>query len=309
MMTFKDNTQMKHILLAGAFLLCLLTACKKDDDLGDIDNIPGLGGDTWTPGPIDNWIKDSLTVPYNIAVKYKWDQGELELNRTLVPPKEEKIIPVLSSIKKVWIGNYVAEAGEIFMKRLCPKFFVLVGSASYNPDGTITLGTAEGGRRIVLYVLNDFRIKGMSDYTPSDSNNVKMLFHTIEHEFGHILHQNVMYTPDFKRISVGRYTSNWNNVSDETAHQDGFISAYAMSAPDEDFVEMISIMLTEGKAGFDNLVNSITGTSPNGTTAAVAKDKLRQKETIIVNYFNDTWHINFYNLQARTRASIVALIK
>lgn len=289
-------------------LLAILGSCSKDEP-GNVDNIPGLGGDTWEPGPIDNWIRDNLTTPYNISAKYKWDQGELDFNRTLVPPKEEKIIPVLSTIKTVWIDNYVAVAGELFMKRYSPKFFVLVGSPSYNPDGTITLGTAEGGRKIMLYVLNDFRVKGMSDYQPVDSLNVKEMFHTIEHEFGHILHQTVLYTPDFRRISVGMYTANWNNVSNADANADGFVTAYAMSAPDEDFVEMISMMLVEGKGGFDVIVNSITGTSPNGITAEEAKSRLRQKETIVVNYFKDTWNIDFYNLQARTRASIVQLIK
>jgi substrate import-associated zinc metallohydrolase lipoprotein len=286
----------------------MLIACDKDDP-GNVDNIPGLGGDTWEPGPVDLWIRDSLTTPYNISAKYKWDQGELDFNRTLTPPKEEKIIPVLSAIRKVWIDNYVAVAGELFMKQYSPKFFVLVGSPSYNTDGTITLGTAEGGRRIVLYVLNEFRTKTMSGYVPNDSFNVKEMFHTIEHEFGHILHQNILYTPDFKRISAGMYTSNWNNVSNAMANRDGFVTAYAMSAPDEDFVEMISIMLIEGRRGFDDLVNGITGTSPNGTPAEEAKSRLRQKETIVVNYFKDNWNIDFYNLQARTRASVIQLIR
>ncbi|MCW3118287.1 MAG: hypothetical protein JWM28_2369 [Chitinophagaceae bacterium] len=297
------------IKLSVVISLIFFASCRKEDQLTDPGNIPGLGGDVWAKGPIDNWIYDSLTVPYNVTAKYKWDQGELPFNRILVPPKEEKIIPVLSTIKKVWIDNYVAEAGDVFMKKYCPKFFVLVGSPSYNPDGTITLGTAEGGRQIILYVLNDFRIKGMPDYTAADSSNVKEMFHTIEHEFGHILHQTVLYPTDFKLISVGKYTSNWNNVPDGIARQDGFVTAYAQSAPDEDFVEMISIMLVEGKAGFDNIVNGITGTSPNGTTAEVAQSKLRQKESIVVNYFKDVWNINFYNLQLRTRTSIEAIIK
>lgn len=299
---------MKHLKILILLFCTALAGCNKEDALGNADDI-NLGGDTWVKGPIDNWIQDNLTTPLNVSVKYKWDQGELDFNRTLVPPKEEKIIPVLSAIKNVWINNYVAEAGEIFMKRYCPKFFVLVGSASYNTDGTITLGTAEGGRRILLYVLNDFRSKGMTGYVPSDSFNVKMMFHTIEHEFAHILHQTVMYPQDYKRISVGNYTSNWNNVSDNEARRDGFVTAYAMSAPDEDFVEMVSMMLVEGRAGFDNIVNSITQPGPNGTTPEQAKSKLRQKEAMVVAYFNDTWGINFYSLQTRTRASINALIK
>jgi substrate import-associated zinc metallohydrolase lipoprotein len=299
---------MRRVLL---FLcICTMVACKKEDGLDNIDDIPGLGGDTWVKGPVDYWIYDSLTKPYNIAVKYKWDQFELELNKTLVPPREEKVIPVMEAVKKVWINTYVAEAGELFIKKYCPKFFVLAGSASYNTDGTITLGTAEGGRKVVLYVLNDFRTKAMPDYKPSDSSNIKMMFHTIEHEFGHILHQNVMYTQDFKRISTGLYTANWTNVPDAGARRDGFVTAYAMSAPDEDFVEMIAMMLVEGKAGFDKIVNSIpAGTSTNGTTQADAKSKLRQKEAIVVTYFKDVWDIDFYSLQTRVRAAVESLIQ
>src|SRR4051812_47418011 len=179
---------LKHKIYFLIGMLAVLASCKKEDDLGDVSTIPGLGGDSWAATSVDNWIRDTLTVPYNIAAKYKWDQGELDFDKTLTPPDEAKIIPVLSSIKKVWIDNYVAEAGKTFMQKYVPKFFILVGSANWNTDGTITLGTAEGGRRIVLYVLNDFRVKGMPGYVPGDSINIKMMFHTIEHEFGHILH-------------------------------------------------------------------------------------------------------------------------
>lgn len=196
------------------------------------------------------------------------------------------------------------------MRTYCPKFFVLCGSASWNTDGTITLGTAEGGRKIVLYVLNDFRTKAMAGYTPSDSMTIKQMFHTIEHEFGHILHQNVLYPEDFKRITPGFYTANWNNVSDNAARRDGFVTAYSMSAPDEDFVEMISMMLTEGKAGFDKIVNSIpAGSSQNGTTQADAVAKLRKKESTVVAYYKDVWGIDFYRLQSRVRAAVEGLIK
>jgi substrate import-associated zinc metallohydrolase lipoprotein len=275
-----------------------------------VDDIPGLGGDTWVKGPIDNWVYDYLTKPFNISVKYKWDQFELELNKNLIPPREEKIIPVMEAVKKVWIDTYIAEAGEVFMRTYCPKFFVLCGSASWNTDGTITLGTAEGGRKIVLYVLNDFRTKGMPGYVASDSANIKQMFHTIEHEFGHILHQNVLYAEDFKRITPGFYTANWNNVSDNAARRDGFVTAYAMSAPDEDFVEMISMMLIEGRGGFDKIVNSIpAGTSQNGITQAEAKARLRKKETMVVAYFKDVWGMDFYSLQKRVRGAVEGLMK
>ena len=278
-----------------------LLSCGKEKLSGNADDIPGLGGDTWVKGPIDDWILSNLTAPYNVAVKYKWDQSEMEFNKIIVPPDESKIVPVLNAVKQVWIDNYVAETNDLFMKKYCPKFFVLAGSASWNTDGTIILGQAEGGRKILLYQINDFRIKGMDGYEPEDSFNVKQMFHTIQHEFAHILHQNVMYPQEFKQVSVGTYTSNWNNVSDEAAHELGFISAYAMSSTDDDFVEMASIMLVEGRAWFDVMVNNLTD--------AASQTKLRQKEAIVVNYFKDVWNINFYSLQARTRTSITNLLK
>ena len=300
----------KTAIYLSIILMAATAGCKKHTNLGNVDDIPGLGGDTWVKGPIDYWIYDNLTKPFNISVKYKWDQFELELNKDLVPPKEEKIIPVMQAVKMVWIDTYIAEAGDVFMKTLCPKFFVLCGSASWNTDGTITLGTAEGGRKIVLYVLNDFRTKAMPDYTPSDSLTIKQMFHTIEHEFGHILHQHVLYTEDFKRITPGIYTANWNNVSDNAARRDGFVTAYAMSAPDEDFVEMISTMLTEGRGGFDRIVNSIpAGTSVNGTSQTDAIAKLRKKEATVVSYYKDVWGIDFYSLQTRVRSAVESLIK
>lgn len=294
------------ILLAGNFV-----SCTKEDELteADVDNITGLGGDVWTPTAIDKWIYDSLTVPYNIAVKYKWDQSELEFDKTLVPVKEEKVIPMMSAIKKVWISTYVAQTNEQFIKKFAPKFFNLVGSGSYNLDGSATLGTAEGGRKVVLYQANYFRSKGMPGYVPSDSSLVKQMFHTIQHEFGHILHQNILYSPDFKRIGQSFYTSDWINTTDEEAHRDGFVTAYSMSGPDDDFVEMISVMLVEGKAGFDRIVNSIpAGTSPLGTTQAEAVKRLRDKESFIINYYKQVWNIDFRALQARSRAAIEALI-
>src|SRR4028119_2058547 len=104
----------------------LFTSCKKEDfNPADAQNINGLGGDTWAPGPIDQWIYDTLTVPYNISIKYKWDQFEdlSDITKTLVPPKEEYIIPILSAVRKVWINAYIEEAGESFFKMLTPKYF------------------------------------------------------------------------------------------------------------------------------------------------------------------------------------------
>jgi substrate import-associated zinc metallohydrolase lipoprotein len=283
--------------------LVLLFSCRKEDNL-NVEDIPGLGGDTWAKGPIDQWLYDSLVKPYNIATKYKWDQFELDINKTIVPPKEEKIIPVMRSVKKVWMEPYIALGGELFFKTYSPKLVVLAGSANWELDGSITIGTAEGGRKIVLYLLNEFKNRSMPDYVPSDSVILKQMFHVIHHEFGHILDQNIRRPLEFDAVGQGFYTADWINTNDVAARQDGFITAYASSSPFDDFVEMISLMLIEGRSGFSSIVNSISGTSTRGTTAEQAKQKLRLKESIIVNYFKQAWNIDFYALQTRVRTAV-----
>ena len=99
------------------FGLTALVACKKEDPL-NVDNITGLGGDTWVKTPLDQWLYDSLVVPYNIATKYKWDQSELDLNKDIVPPDESKVIPVMSSVSRVWIDPYILQGGEVFFQKI-----------------------------------------------------------------------------------------------------------------------------------------------------------------------------------------------
>jgi len=177
---------------------------------------------------------------------------------------------------------------------------------------SITLGTAEGGRKIVLYGANHFLVRGMAGYTASrDSSFVKQFFlQTIHHEFGHILHQTIMYPIEFKRVNPGLFSgNNWINITDANARRDGFVTAYASSGYDDDFVETIAIMLIEGRAGFDALINRIpAGTSGNGTTQAQAQTYLRQKEALVVSYFRQAWNIDFYTLQARCRTALERFI-
>jgi substrate import-associated zinc metallohydrolase lipoprotein len=277
------HTRYSRLVLL-AFSLVILASCSKEDapNVSQLD----LTGDTWVKGPLDFWLEESFIAPYNIEVKYRFDRYELSLNRTLVPTREDKIIPVMETIKKTWIEPYEQEAGEAFIKKLSPKQFVLVGSPEFNPNGTITLGTAEGGRKIVLFKLNDFEKK--------DTVEVKQMLHTIQHEFAHILHQTVMYPEEYKRITTD-YTASWNDFSLEDARSRGYITEYARSSPNEDFVEMISLMLIEGKAGFNQIVNSAPET---------AQALLRRKEELVVRYFKEVWNIDIYSLQSRTERAI-----
>ena len=261
----------------------LLIGCQKEEVLV----MPTFYDSQVDVNPIDEWIYQNYTAPYNIAVDYRWNPFEVPVFKDLVPVKEEKVIPVMTVVKQTWIEPYLSQAGEAFVKNYAPKQFVLVGSAQFNNDGTTVLGEAESGRKVTLYVINDF--------VNTNVPEVKQLLHTIHHEFAHILHQTVLYPQTYKSITASGYTATWYNTDVQSALDLGFITPYARFNSDEDFVEMVSVMLVKGHDGYEELI---------ANASSEGRISIRKKEAIVVAYFQQTWNINFYELQALTEAAI-----
>ncbi|HVU84447.1 MAG TPA: putative zinc-binding metallopeptidase [Puia sp.] len=287
-------------LLLCICLLAGMVACKKEKFTPLTTPPPGLGGDTWTQDSVDKFIYDSLTVPYNVAVYYKWLPGQLDFPSDITPPDASKVVPVLKALLNVAYAPYNQQTGSAsFLRRYLPKSLEMAGSAEYLPNGARFLGQAEGGTAMLLYEVNYFSRK------KADSNAFKQMMHTMHHEFGHILHQNVLYPVSFKTISTG-YTGNWYNISDADARQLGFITSYAQAAPDEDFVEMISTMLSGGEGGpsggYDEYEALLTQTGGPGSPGYNA---IKQKEAVVVDYFQRVWKIDFYALRAKCRTAFV----
>lgn len=269
-------------VLAGIILL--LAACAKDENLDK--PIVGLGGDTWVKSELDNWLYTTFTQPYNIGVIYRWDGGEVDNTKTLVPPDLSKVQPLMDVVNNAWILPYVKQKDDVFIKKYSPKEYLLVGSLQYNTNNSVTLGEAEGGTKVTLFNVNNFK--------PSDRDIVQRVLKTVHHEFTHILHQTVLYPKEFPLISQADYTADWSSSTNDTFFVKGFITKYAMAAPSEDFAEMSGIMLTQGRSGYE-------------TTLKVPKTdtvKIRKKEAILVSYFKQTWGIDFYSLQTKVQQAI-----
>ncbi|MFB5945330.1 zinc-binding metallopeptidase [Albibacterium profundi] len=260
-------------LFSGMFL----ASCEKEEAL-DVD-FSKYNVDDYVKGPLDDWLTQEFLDPYNISVEYRWQRSLSPVNKDITPPKEEKVQPAMEAIRDVWIKPYMEVAGAAFFKPIAPKQIVLVGSPEYNDNGTITLGTAEGGRKIYLTVINNF--------DKSNGAAVKRMMRTVHHEFAHIINQVVSIPPEFGVISP-EFTSNWTSESAADAKALGFISQYARMNPGEDFAEMTSHLLIEGQYWFDEYVASAPET---------AQDRLRQKEQIVVDYFNLSFGIDFRALQ------------
>lgn len=281
---------MKSFKYIIGFLMLAFVSCSEEDFVPN-ETLLGLGGDEQTYTEVDNWIYENLTKPYNIDVKYKWEQSELDKNKTLVPINEDLVVPVMKMIKKIWIDTYVELAGPSFIRQLAPKRFVLVGSPSYNSSGTYTAGEAEGGRKITIYRLNW--------YDNTDKDMIQNIMKTVHHEFAHIMHQTIMYPTDFKSITPEGYTTSWNNTSDEEAIKLGFVSTYARSTSNEDFVEMIARIAVYGPEWYEERVAQAAAMyadpAQNVGMTYNPVEVLRTKESYVENYLKDIWGINFYD--------------
>jgi len=278
----------------------LFGSCSRDEDLGESLI------DTSTPelNEMDQWIRENFTDPYNIEVKYRFDDAEVDNGKVLTPAKLEKVGAFLEAMKKVWIDPYALYGGEDFVKMMVPKLLVLVGSHNYNTNGSIILGQAENGRKVTIFDINYF--------DPADSQIMTRIFSTMQHEFGHILHQHVMYPMEYEKITPG-YTTAWMNYYGSDALKMGFITPYSMNHPNDDFVEMIAKMLTKSREEWDTFVESAY-VYPWGDDYEIQMArklegiaKIRQKEEMVVNYFLQVWKIDLYELQAHVHEVTVNL--
>lgn len=267
--------------IAAGLLCCTLatalTACQGDElSSQSVMTDDGLQ----YHDPFDDWLYMNYTVPYNIRLKYHMEDIESEYEYTLAPADYDKAVKVAHIFKYTWLEAYDEICGVDFTRRYVPKVMHLVGSAAYARNGTIMMGQAEGGMKITLYAVNQLQL----NHTFLD-----LYFHTIHHEFAHILHQTKDYPPDFEKISEGRYVSgDWYLETDQHALQTGFVSAYAMSEPREDIAELTAEYITHDADYWQKLMSNA-----GQQGAAIISMKL----DILRAYMLSAWNIDIDQLR------------
>lgn len=275
-----------NLILIGILLLSF-AGCSSDD------TIEQSRIDTSTPelNEVDLWIRANLTQPYNIDVDYLFDDHEVATNRYLAPPYTQVVVPFLHAYMEFMIEPFETFGGSDFVKQYFSKKLVLVGSRNYNNNGTVNLGTAEGGIKVTLYELNLFEER--TDVNNNSRAQVRAGYarylETIQHEFSHILQQTAPFDKETYREITPQYRSTWYNLSEQEALNLGFITPYSSMNENEDFVEIVSLILTRSPEEFEAILNR-----PNNEAARQA---LRDKLEIIVDYYKVAWEIDLYELQ------------
>lgn len=272
----------RYILVLSAVLGALATtACVKDT----LSENSVIRVSETKKNDFDRWLEANFLLPYNIDFKYRFEMNESDMNYFTIPADYEYSIVMAHLVKYLCVETYDEVAGITFTRSYFPKMFFLTGEWEYRNNGTIILGTAEGGKKIFLAGVN---LLPQYMKTAEDLNHYYIK--TIHHEFTHILNQTVDYPVDFAMITgTGYVADSWSDAPFSYEYlQNGFITDYAQHSDTEDFAEMLSEYITHDQTWWDGQIEKA------GEKGSLINAKL----DIVRTYMQDCFNIDIDVLRA-----------
>lgn len=306
----------------------LFAGCSEDK----LDSKSIFDTETTQQNEFDKWLKTNYVDTYNIRFNYRYSDKETNTSYNLAPASIDKAEALAIMMKHVWLDAYKEVMGEQFVKTYAPRVMQLLGSAAYNSGGSIVMGTAEGGLKVTLYNVNVIDIDNpiidsespFVDKTKGTYDLNYWFFHTMNHEFCHILTQKKNYSTDFQTISAASYkSSDWINLDDSDAPALGFVSGYASSEYNDDFAEIFSQYVTHSEAAWQKILeagivyeidsegNYVLDSNGNKIVVdSSGYEAILQKFEILKEYFANTWNMDIDQLRdviVRRSAEVKAL--
>ncbi len=258
-----------------------LVSCSEDD----LNAESVITIDKKQANDFDKWLTANFVNPYNLEFKYRYEYKETDANYYTIPAELNQAIEMAHLVKYLCLESYDEVAGIDFTRNYFPKMIFTIGEWEYRNNGTIILGTAESGKKILLTGVNY-----LDTYKSSPAALNHYYFKTIHHEFTHILNQTKEYSAEFKLITGNSYVADsWSKEPFNVGYLErGFISAYAQHSDTEDFAEMMSLYVTNSKEQWDEWMAEA---GENGAPL------LQAKLDIVKRYMKDSWGIDMDKLR------------
>ena len=296
------SMNMKKFILPALIALILLpfgTSCRQEQ----LSPESVIVTDSYEKNAFDLWLDANYVYPYNIEFKYRYENNETDLDYYTVPASYENSIVMAHLVKYLCIDSYDEVAGVTFTRTYFPKEFFLMGEWEYKNNGVYTLGTAEGGKKIILMGINY-----LPRYMTSASTLNYYYLKTIHHEFTHILNQTKDFPVSFSQVnggsSDGYLADSWNASEYSSDYlQRGFITRYAQHSDTEDFAESMAMYVTNTAEWWQSQIEAA------GADGAPGADRISTKISIVKSYMFDTFGIVLDDLRdavLRRQAEVMA---
>jgi substrate import-associated zinc metallohydrolase lipoprotein len=286
---------MKKLIYSIPLILAALAAWSCQRDLIEEESV--IKDSTVEMNDFDRWLEVNFLKPYNIEFKYRYALNESDMGFYTVPADVNSSIIYAHLVKYLCIDTYDEIAGVSFTRSYFPKMFFLIGTWEYRNNGSIVLGTAEAGKKIMLAGVNELPLV-FQYYEGAELDDYLNTYYikTIHHEFTHILNQTKAFSDSFKQITSATYVADACFDTDNYWRGRGYITAYAQSEPREDFAELLSEYVTHNAAWWDEQISAasketaeVRKTDPSAQDGATL---IESKIDIVRNYMQDSWNID-----------------
>ena len=95
------------VLAAVAFTM---QSCSDEED---IDYGISVIKDTQTPqNDLDKWLYENYVKPYNIELRYRWEDNETSMNYILVPPTYKNAVRMATLLKYICFDSFDEVTGS-----------------------------------------------------------------------------------------------------------------------------------------------------------------------------------------------------
>lgn len=308
-------------IILAALTLCI-TSCKEEElrDVSVFEN--GMGSNKSDQTIFDEWLLKNYVLDYNIVFNYSYIDKESNQAYNVTPADYDKAKALAVLVKHVWIDAYTEaqenslakEAGvdlnsntpqaeaikkeaKTFLRTYSPRVIQLIGSYEWNSNNSQVMGTAEQGMKVLLFGVNELDLDNpyfVSDnpYADKSARPIDMnywFFHTMHHEFCHILTQTKEYSTEFRTISEGKFhATDWINVKDKNACKEGFVTGYASGEYNEDFAETYAMYISYNATGWQKIIDQA------GEEGAAT---IMRKVDLVREYFQNSWGIDIDDMR------------